>query len=155
MSVNPLVLIANSAALAVVHCTPTSWTGRNTPGKSSNEKSFRTFESPFGTVESLFPKFFKIFFSKITFVTVFSLLAHWHFFAFDCFRAKKKVTQKFWIGRDPPSFGRLPWKSAIFCWMASLSDLEWLKNCLVRCFGFNPLVEHSEHYTTLHFTTLY
>ena len=46
---------------------------------------------------------------KNNFFTVFSLLAHWHLFAFDCFRAKKKVTQNFWIGRDPPPF----WKNTI------------------------------------------
>ena len=29
---------------------------------------------------------------KNNFFTVFSLLTHWHLFAFDCFRAKKNVT---------------------------------------------------------------
>ena len=56
----------------------------------------------FGTFESLFPKFINKNFKNNLF-TVFSLLAHWHLFAFDCFRAKKKkVTQNCWIGRDPP-----------------------------------------------------
>ena len=44
---------------------------------------------------------------KNNFFTVFSLLAHWHLFAFNCFKAKKKVPQNFWFGQDPLPH---PWK---------------------------------------------
>ena len=47
----------------------------------------------FGIFEALFSLFPKNF--KNNFITVFSFLAHWHLFAFDCFRAKKKCLKTF------------------------------------------------------------
>ena len=52
--------------------------------------TFGIFEALF----SLFPKLFNKNFKK-KFLTVFNLLAHWHLFAFDCFRANKKCLKTF------------------------------------------------------------
>ena len=43
-------------------------------------------------------------------ITVLSLLAHWHLFAFDCFRANKKCLKTFGLVETPPPF----WKKLIF-----------------------------------------
>ena len=60
---------------------------------------------------------------KNNFFTVFNLLAHWHLFAFDCFRAKK-VTQNFWILQDPPPFWKNTIKKQIFFvgWLPFATD---------------------------------
>ena len=52
-----------------------------------------------------FPKLFNKNFKKI-FLTVLSLLAHWHLFAFDCFRANKKCLKTFGLVETPPPLGQ-------------------------------------------------
>ena len=53
--------------------------------------------------------FFQNYLTKILkkiFFTVLSLLAHWHLFAFDCFRANKKCLKTFGSAGTPPPYGK-------------------------------------------------
>ena len=66
----------------------------------------------FGIFEALFSLFPKLFNNNFKFFlkTVLSLLAHWHLFAFDCFRANKKCLKTFGSAGTPPPC----WKKLIF-----------------------------------------
>ena len=77
---------------------------------------------------------------KNNFFTVFSLLAHWHLFAFDCFRANKKCLKTFGSAGTPPL-----WKKKnhiwayFFIWKASFNvsvsktEKDYQSNSRHRC----------------------
>ena len=60
----------------------------------------------FWNFRGTFFTFFQNYLTKISiFLTVLSLLAHWHLFAFDCFRANKKCLKTFGSAGTPPPTG--------------------------------------------------
>ena len=49
-------------------------------------------------------------------------MAHWHLFAFDCFRANKKCLKTFGSAGTPPPLEKTHIWATIFIWKASLTD---------------------------------
>ena len=61
---------------------------------------------------------------KNNFFTVFNLLAHWHLFAFDCFRAKISYSKLLDQPRPPPLLEEYHKKQKKNRWMASLHQVS-------------------------------